>query len=114
MPRGALAATAGHAGTGMSFMIVIAGTRPATRGLHAISGRRSALHGVRLPALELGLLEHRRIDRGAGPITLQHLRDLLAHAALARRVEARRSGGDVRSEDHVVHLEQRVVRIWRL
>src|SRR5262245_51565014 len=114
MPRGARAAIAVTPTGAMSFMIVIAGTRPATRGSHAISGRRSALHGVRLPPLELGLLEYRRVDGSARPIALQHLRNLLADAALARRVEARRGGGDVRGEDHLVHLEQRVVRVRRL
>src|SRR5262249_8300933 len=73
-----------------------------------------ALHRVRLPAMQPALVEHGGVHAAHRPAAAEHERDLLPHAPQADRVEARRGGRDVRGEDHVVHLEQRIRRHGRL
>src|SRR3981081_4587026 len=49
---------------------------------------RAAFHADGLPASERGILQHRRIDAASRPHALQHLRQFIADAPLARLVEA--------------------------
>src|SRR5262245_14569056 len=69
------------------------------------SRRRAALHRVRLPALEHGLLQNRRIDASARPVTPRNQRNLLADAAAPCRVKPRGCRRHVCGEDDVVHFE---------
>src|ERR1035437_10714140 len=52
------------------------------------SAIRPALHRNRLPAFELGLRQHRRIDAAHRPFAGERQREFLPDAALARRIEA--------------------------
>src|SRR5690349_13500161 len=50
----------------------------------------TALHRVRLPALQPTLVQHGRVHAAHRPTAAQHERDLLAHAPQPYGIEARR------------------------
>src|SRR5262249_48391182 len=79
---------------------------PPNLGRSRRSAIRSSLHAVRLPPLQVAAFQHRRVHAAARPLAVQHESQLLAHAASACGVEARRGRGHVRGQDHVLHLHQ--------
>src|SRR5262249_42367436 len=77
-------------------------------------GARSPPHRVGLPASQPGSLEHLGIHAAHGPPARQHERDLAAHAPSPLGIHASRRRGDVRCDDDVLHLEQRIGHRRRL
>ena len=55
-----------------------------------------------------------RVDARHRPSAAQHQRQFLSDPPPPRRIEARRRGRDMRGQDHVVHLQERVVAAGRL
>src|SRR5262245_25906913 len=71
-------------------------------------GAWTALHRVRLPALQPALVEHGGVHTAPRPASTEHERDLLAYASQPDGIEAGGGRGDVRRQDDVVHLEERI------
>src|SRR5207249_4110242 len=88
-------------------------TPPMPCSFRALAVRPSS-HRVRLPADEARPRKHAGIDGGARPLALEHGGDLAAEAAPRLGGHARGGRGDVRRDDDVVHVEERVHRIHRL
>src|SRR4051812_37867716 len=78
------------------------------------SGIRSATHADGLPALQLGILQHCRIDATHRPLAGEDQRQFLPDPALPRLVEPGAGAGDMGREGHVLHPQQRVVVGGRL